>query len=192
MIKSLPRYVNGDNHTYNSATLFIITHILSSCVGQVIVPRPPHDNWSSLLKELRSKLSRPPALFMFRNVFFWLEWPNDPKYAAVEKVVRLNLTTLLKTRRQVYMERYSQRSKCIVVPRAILDMGVHEVNTYYDYEQMTAYVDASYGLLHHYRVDLGGGIDQPYQVDTRMWDFAQLIIDRTWHLHESILSTDRR
>ena len=164
---------------------------MSLCLGQVIVPRAPHNNWSSLLKELRSKLSRPPALFMFRNVFFWLEWPNDPKYAAVDKVLRLNLTTLLKTRRQVHMEPYSQRSKCIVVPRGIVDMGVHEVNTFFDQEQMTAYVDASYGLLHHYRVDLGGGVNQPFEVDTRMWDFAQLLIDNTWYRHESILTTAR-
>lgn len=167
--------------------MFSARHIVFTDLDEVIVPQPPYNNWQSMLRDLRSKLTKPPAMFMFRNVFFWLEWPNDRKYAAIKKVIRLNLTTLLKTRRELEMQSYSQRSKCIVVPHNVVHMGVHDVNEYIDHQQMTVFVDPSYGLLHHYRVDLGGGINHPYKIDTRMGDFAEQVIDRTWRRHESIL-----
>lgn len=129
-------------------------------------------------------------MFMFRNAFFWLEWPNNPKYAAIDKVTRLNLTTLLKTRRERTILPYGQRSKCIVAPLRVNHMGVHEVNDYSDGMESKVFVDPSFGLLHHYRVDLGGGVNSPYVTDTRMADFADQIIDWTWRRHKSIV--DRR
>ena len=153
---------------------------------QVIVPRPPHNTWQSLLTDLRSKLSRPPAMFMFRNVFFWLEWPDDLEYGAIDKVKRLNLTTLLQTRREQTILPFGQRSKCIVVPPLVNQMGVHEVNKFSG-SSKKVFVDPSFAMLHHYRVDLGGGVNNAYVIDRRMADFADRIVERAWSRHVSIV-----
>ena len=151
----------------------------------MIVPRPPHNNWLSLLTHLRSKVSTPPAMFMFRNVFFWLEWPDDRKYAAVRRVKSFNLTTLLKTRREREILPFGMRSKCIVVPWAVNQMGTHQVNVL-SRTGTKVFVDESYALLHHYRVDMDSGVNNPYLTDTRMADFAKELIVRAWRQHYKV------
>ena len=61
-------------------------------------------------------------------------------------------------------------------------MGTHEVNVF-SRTGTKLFVDESYALLHHYRVDMDGGVNNTYLTDTRMADFAKEIIVRAWRQH---------
>ena len=98
------------------------------------------------------------------HVLFWLEWPDDRRYAAVHGVERFKLTTLLKTHREREILPFGIRSKCIVVPWGVNQMGTHEVNVF-SRTGTKLFVDEIYALLHHYRVDMDGGVKNTYLTD---------------------------
>ncbi|XP_077527501.1 uncharacterized protein LOC144138877 [Haemaphysalis longicornis] len=109
----------------------------------------------AMLKRLheRDKSGRAGA-YSFRNAFFYLQWPDDP-VAAHD---RLPLVTLRKTLRKLHLHAHRQRSKCILEPESVVEVGNHFVWEFLA-GKTTVNVASSVAFLHHYRVCEFGGND---------------------------------
>ncbi|KAK8767201.1 hypothetical protein V5799_006022 [Amblyomma americanum] len=109
----------------------------------------------TMLKRLqeRNKSGRAGA-YSFRNAFFYLQWPDDP-VAAKDK---LPLVTLRKTMRKLHLHAHRQRSKCILEPESVVEVGNHFVWEFLA-GKTTVNVASSVAFLHHYRVCEFGGND---------------------------------
>ncbi|KAH6943794.1 hypothetical protein HPB50_027359 [Hyalomma asiaticum] len=92
--------------------------------------------------------------YSFRNAFFYLQWPDDP-VAAGDK---LPLVTLRKTQRKLHLHAHRQRSKCIMDPESVVEVGNHFVWEFLA-GKTTVNVASSVAFLHHYRVCEFGGND---------------------------------
>ncbi|CAN8003434.1 unnamed protein product [Ixodes hexagonus] len=92
--------------------------------------------------------------YSFRNAFFYLQWPDDP-IAAQD---RLPLVTLRKTLRKAHLHAHRQRSKCILEPESVVEVGNHFVWEFLA-GKTTVNVASSVAFLHHYRVCEFGGND---------------------------------
>ncbi|XP_049273693.1 uncharacterized protein LOC119398742 [Rhipicephalus sanguineus] len=109
----------------------------------------------AMIKRLqdRNKSGRAGA-YSFRNAFFYLQWPDDP-VAAGDK---LPLVTLRKTLRKLHLHAHRQRSKCIMDPESVVEVGNHFVWEFLA-GKTTVNVASSVAFLHHYRVCEFGGND---------------------------------
>ena len=86
----------------------------------------------------------------FRNVFFYLQGPDDRSF-----LTNPPLTAILKTRRRQKLHPPKQRSKYICLPSSVKEAGNHFI---WEFKQgKTLNVPPSYGFLHHYRVCEFGG-----------------------------------
>jgi len=74
-------------------------------------------------------VSRSPyGAFLFRNAFFYLYWENDTKVLPKEQQTPSPyLLTLSKTRRLVKIHKSGVRSKYIVRPQDVVELGNHVV-----------------------------------------------------------------
>lgn len=122
--------------------------------------------------------------FSFKNAFFYLQWPDDPEYLklananpgrqANEKSTKNNLpvylTTLAKTRRRATLHSHRERSKLIVVPDYIVEVGNHFVWQFLP-NKHSFHIDEKAAFLHHYRICEFGGTDclnSPSTIDHRI------------------------
>ena len=128
-----------------------------------------------------------PAAYLVQNVFFRTNWPDDRRADNDSNVRRLDLVTLLKTRREDRPYPHYARSKYVAWTRAAAMLAVHSVMQFVDDPQMMhVLVDERDALLHHYRqwdgdsLDLGSNVPT---VDRRMHDFYADIVDRTATRH---------
>lgn len=119
-------------------------------MDETIIPHQ-HDNLADMLDAinklsvLASTLEKPGA-FSFMNNFFYQTWPDDPVY----RNSTLPLITLRKTRRKQAFTRHKIRSKCIVMPLHVTEMGNHFVWTFqpgWDAFSVPYFI----GFSHHYR-----------------------------------------
>lgn len=109
----------------------------------------------TMLKRLESRNPQGRAgAYSFRNAFFYLQWPDDP----VASEDRLPLVTLRKTLRKSHLHAHRQRSKCILEPESVVEVGNHFVWEFLA-GKTTVNVASSVAFLHHYRVCEFGGND---------------------------------
>lgn len=150
-------------------------------VDEFLVPRK-----HSSLPEVVQSLGEFDA-YIFQNVFFYLYWENDtavhdalygredalgPGLFGEEALVPY-LLTAYKTRRLTTPHKPGQRSKYIVRPERVVEVGNHVVWEHVDAKKVKN-VPTNLGLSHHYRICEFGGFDclkQPNQVDrqTHEW-----------------------
>ncbi|XP_076042153.1 uncharacterized protein LOC143026046 [Oratosquilla oratoria] len=151
-------------------------------VDEFLIPR----NHKTLL-ELTEHMG-PTNVYIFQNVFYYLYWEND---TAVDEALwsRGNdslgvkyfgrreetpyLQTLFKTRRLVKPHKPGTRSKYIVRPEGVLEVGNHMVWGHIGPKRVKN-VPQPLGLSHHYRICEFGGYDcmkLPSEVDriTHQW-----------------------
>lgn len=120
---------------------------------EFIVPHK-HDHLAAMMQELRSKTDMAKAgSYSFMNAFFYLQWPNDTNSKGL-----LPLVTLMKTRRRSRFHPHKQRSKYMVVPPFVVELGNHFVWEFVA-GKGTVNVAPEVGFLHHYRVCEFGGDD---------------------------------
>ncbi|XP_063847995.1 uncharacterized protein LOC135093051 [Scylla paramamosain] len=145
---------------------------------EFLVPRK-HDSLIELLDTYGTKDSN----YVFQNVFFYLYWENDTT-AVYDKLIQEGvspvegpaepyLLTAFKTRRLKKPHKHGVRSKYIVRPERVLELGNHNVWEYIGRKAWKK-VPPEDGLSHHYRICEYGGFDclkQPNMVDrqTHTW-----------------------
>lgn len=127
-------------------TMYRFKYVAMIDLDEFLVPHLDDD-----LKMLLNRLTSLPlaknraGAFSFQNAFFYLQWPDDPKYfelsgksaglpsssaAASPKADHLPvyLTTLAKSRRKAIAHSHRQRSKLILLPDATVEVGNHFVS----------------------------------------------------------------
>jgi len=133
-------------------TMYKFNYLAMIDFDEYIIPHV-HPNLTLMIKSLIRNES---AGFSFRNSFFYLQWPDDPKYILDKP--QIPLTTLAKTRRTIYYHVYGVRSKMIVLPQNIFEVGNHGVWKSINKKWLT-FVKPSIAFLHHYRICEFGGDD---------------------------------
>lgn len=146
-------------------------------VDEFLVPRK-HNS----LPEVVQSLGEYDA-YIFQNVFFYLYWENDtavhdalygredalgPGLFGEEALVPY-LLTAYKTRRLTTPHKPGQRSKYIVRPERVVEVGNHVVWEHVGAKKVKN-VPTDLGLSHHYRICEFGGFDclkHPNQVDRK-------------------------
>jgi Glycosyltransferase family 92 len=124
-----------------------------------------HDSLTDLLQDLEGQEANF-SMVMFRNAFFYLQWPDD------RGASNTNLMTLKKTRRNKYLHKANMRSKYICKPEEVVEVGNHFVweSRAPQAKQLVLGIDE--GFLHHYRICEFGGDDcirQSSEKDRTTW-----------------------
>ncbi|XP_050697341.1 beta-1,4-galactosyltransferase galt-1-like isoform X3 [Eriocheir sinensis] len=140
---------------------------------EFLIPRK-HDSLLDLLASYGDNHSA----YVFQNVFFYLYWENDTAVAyetlrregvtPVEGEGEPYLLTAFKTRRMDTPHKSGIRSKYIVRPERVVELGNHHVWEYVDGKKMIKRVPPDDALSHHYRICEYGGYEclkHPAHVD---------------------------
>ena len=137
--------------------------------------------WISILFDIIPATST----YIFSNTFFRMDWPDDEKSSSDSAISRLRLSTLLKLRREANIWPAYSRSKVIVKPKMIVQLGVHFVYIYVDsFLANDCEVPHHQALLHHYRAWEDDDAGVAGVSDRRMTNFTEKIISRTSFIHE--------
>lgn len=152
-------------------TMYRFKYVLMIDLDEYIVP---HKNTS--LKVLMAHLSRnSKSAERTGDSFFYLQWPDD----EASKSLPYKLLTLQKTTRKAKFHAHKQRSKCIVLPEKVVEMGNHFVWEFATGKAMTN-VAPEAAFLHHYRVcEFGGNdcINTTHVTDRRMYAWRDQLVD---------------
>ncbi|XP_065352876.1 uncharacterized protein LOC135947833 isoform X2 [Cloeon dipterum] len=110
---------------------------------EFIVPR---EN-VSLVEFMRLSEKEDPLLAaaVFPNVFYYLQWPDNPNYKG------LDLVTQKKTRRRTVFTPRGGRAKYICKPERVAEVGNHKLWEMSDKIFKQLLISTSYASLHHYR-----------------------------------------
>lgn len=170
-------------------------------LDELIVPRR-HDTWFQMLRSIRKTRKQQyqqretnirklltPGAFLFKNVFFRMDWNNSPTSEGANHslAVELKLNTLLKTNREERVYPVFVRSKYIAVAKTVSMVGVHSVLNFIDDANLThVMVDEDQGLLHHYRRWMDDDPVTPV-ADDRMHHFDKNIISAVNYVHSHVL-----
>lgn len=120
------------------------------------------------LLQLIASYDKEYSSYVFQNVFFYLYWENDT-IATYDKLHQEGipavpdngepyLLTPLKTRRLTTPHKHNVRSKYIVRPERVVELGNHQVWEYVGAKSVKQVPDTD-GLSHHYRICEYGGFD---------------------------------
>lgn len=155
-------------------TMYRFRYVLMIDLDEYIIP---HKNLSLalLLAQLIKKNPDRTGAFSFQNAFFYLQWPNDTASATLP----YKLLTLQKTIRKSKFHAHKQRSKCVVLPERVVEMGNHFVWEFLAGKTMMN-IPPDMGFLHHYRVcEFGGNdcINTTHVVDRRTYGWRDALIE---------------
>ena len=113
-------------------------------IDEMFVPKN-HTNWVAMITSLANYSQY--AGFSVSSAFFDPKW--RPEVDSFEVKLRMALHTLTDVIRTKQLSRY--RTKCIVDPRRIFELGIHHVSKPVMATLQTIQVPDDYVLLHHYR-----------------------------------------
>ncbi|KAH7637473.1 heterotrimeric g protein alpha subunit b-like protein [Dermatophagoides farinae] len=145
-----------------------------------------HQNLIDLLHDVEQFYPNKIGAFSFRNGFFYLQYPDDnQQQQQIGKSINNDnlhhkLITLTKTWRKINLNIHKQRSKCIVLPENVVEMGNHFVWEF-TYGKHTLNIDPKIAYLHHYRVCEFGGDncinDSEHIIDRRAYYWAPSLLN---------------
>jgi len=133
-----------------------------------------HDSLTDLLQDLEGKEANFSTV-MFRNAFFYLQWPDDRGAAS-----NTHLMTLKKTRRNKDLHKANTRSKYICKPEEVVEVGNHFVWETRTSQVKQLILGQEEGFLHHYRICEFGGDDcikQKSERDRTTWKWKSALIN---------------
>jgi len=164
-------------------------YLVYTDLDEIIVPRS-HDSWRGMMKHLdrlrtgstRSRGTR--GAFLFRNAFFRIDWPDEGADRSADEQLRLK--TLLKLRREDEIWPFYQRTKYILVPKAVLQIGIHYVFEFVHSGINHKEVPADVALLHHYREWSGNNSGTLGVVDKEMLRFADPLRQSVRAVHRTL------
>ncbi|CAL1277963.1 unnamed protein product [Larinioides sclopetarius] len=143
-------------------TMYLFHYVILLDFDEYIVPRD-HESYLDMLHQLEEDnkhIRGQPGSFVFKNVFFYLYWENDTTVYGIEPEKPPQwvpyLITQYKTRRLSSAMKIGSRSKYIVVPERIVEVGNHVVWRHTSGSRAISVPDTM-ALLHHYRICEFGG-----------------------------------
>ncbi|KFM82603.1 hypothetical protein X975_11956, partial [Stegodyphus mimosarum] len=143
-------------------TMYLFNYVVMLDFDEYIIPRE-HESYSEMIQQLEDDNKRirgKPGSFVFRNTFFYLYWENDTTVYGVEPEKPPDFTPYLitqyKTRRLSTSMKVGSRSKYIVVPERVIEVGNHVVWRHTSGSRAIQVPD-TVALLHHYRICEFGG-----------------------------------
>ncbi|KAI5723748.1 hypothetical protein M8J76_010411 [Diaphorina citri] len=95
--------------------------------------------------------------YSFQNAFFYLQWPNDDSIRSWNRF-ETGLVSIAKTKRKAKLHPHKQRSKYIIRPEFVVEVGNHFVWEFLP-GHASLNVPQNAGILHHYRICEFGGND---------------------------------
>ncbi|KFM72270.1 hypothetical protein X975_10615, partial [Stegodyphus mimosarum] len=134
-------------------TMYRFRYVLMIDLDEYIIPHK-NSSLTVMLEHLNKKNQERTGAYSFQNAFFYLQWPNDTSSSSLP----YKLLTLQKTIRKSKFHAHKQRSKCIVLPERVVEMGNHFVWEFIAGKTMMN-IPPDMGFLHHYRVCEFGGND---------------------------------
>ena len=162
--------------------MFRTKYIAFIDLDERIIPKQDF-TWTELIYRLEQNISQEMRSetcgFSFRNVFFNTKWPDD-KESPLNQNSSVRIQTLMKTRRQVFIQAHTDRSEAIVNPRKVDLMTVHYVQISYNSKSQMYVVDPSVAALHHYRFRK---ILRESVIDRTMFKYSKDLIKRMSQLH---------
>ncbi|RWS12070.1 uncharacterized protein B4U79_02859 [Dinothrombium tinctorium] len=143
-------------------TMFRFKFVLMIDLDEYIVPHLDRNLTELIhrLSALNSNYYRRGA-YSFQNAFFYLQWPDDSSQvnrSSGQSRISNSLITLLKTRRKEKLHIHKQRSKLIVAPQRVVEVGNHFVWEFVP-KYTVVNVSPRVAFLHHYRICEYGGDD---------------------------------
>ncbi|XP_015928667.1 uncharacterized protein [Parasteatoda tepidariorum] len=143
-------------------TMYFFRYVIMLDFDEYIIPRE-HETYMDMLHQLEEDnkhIRGRPGSFVFKNVFFYLYWENDTTVYGAEPEKPPQwvpyLITQYKTRRLSTSMKIGSRSKYIVVPDRIIEVGNHVVWRHTSGSRAISVQD-TVALLHHYRICEFGG-----------------------------------
>lgn len=166
-------------------TMYKYKHVAMIDLDEYIIPYK-FDHLNQMIGFLNDHITNKnqsisPGAYSFQNSFFYLQWPDDEVTAQNEKLK--NLITISKTRRKIILQKHKIRSKCIVNPEKVIEMGNHFVWEFVPGSTMIN-VSPTIGFLHHYRICEFGGDDcvkAKSVIDKRVHFWGDKLIKRVDH-----------
>ncbi|XP_054714319.1 uncharacterized protein LOC129223960 [Uloborus diversus] len=155
-------------------TMYRFRYVLMIDLDEYIIPHK-NSTLTVMLNHLSKKNPDRTGAYSFQNAFFYLQWPNDTSSAGLP----YKLLTLQKTIRKSKFHAHKQRSKCIVLPERVVEMGNHFVWEFIAGKTMMN-IPPDMGFLHHYRVcEFGGNdcINTTHVVDRRTYFWKDTMIE---------------
>ncbi|XP_076314683.1 beta-1,4-galactosyltransferase galt-1-like [Tachypleus tridentatus] len=134
-------------------TMYRFRFVLMIDFDEFIVPHKS-ESLTAMLEVLTKNKSPKVGAYSFQNSFFYLQWPSDP----MSRGLPVRLITLEKTVRKLKFHPHKQRSKCIVLPEHVVEIGNHLVWEFLPGRAMVN-IPSDFGFLHHYRICEFGGND---------------------------------
>ncbi|GFO14384.1 upf0392 protein f13g3.3 [Plakobranchus ocellatus] len=139
--------INHCLHRYR----WLSRYIVFTDLDEFIIPRQ-HDSWSQLIG-YRQKRSPNIAAFLFRSTVFAKNLPTPAKGFEL-KAFEYGSAVFWYTQRDKYIFPALQRSKLIVDPRRVEEIGIHNV---WIGSGTTDDVPPTQGMVYHYRMPLRSG-----------------------------------
>ena len=118
--------------------MFSTRYLAFMDVDEMVVPRN-HSSWFSMITSVKNYSQH--AGFSINSVFF------DPNWSQEGSVTLHRLTNIIRTKQ---LSRY--RTKCMVNPRRIFEIGIHHVSKPVVASLETVKLPEEFVLLHHYRI----------------------------------------
>ena len=146
-------------------------------LDEIIVPHK-HTTWTELIQAVpaRSPQNLTIASYIFRNTFFFANWPDDEDASRDQNIRKSKITTLLKVQRENRIYPGFSRSKYIVdLDKAVVVLA-HYVDEFV-HGAVSQTISPELGLLHHYRATMEIRPQKAVK-DTTMHRFKQEIIRR--------------
>uniref|UniRef100_A0A8D9AU23 Glycosyltransferase family 92 protein n=1 Tax=Cacopsylla melanoneura TaxID=428564 RepID=A0A8D9AU23_9HEMI len=137
--------------------MYLYSYIMFIDLDEFIVPKN-----NTTLVELISWLSKHLSThsigsYSFQNAFFYLQWPNDDSIDLGNRF-ESSLVSISKTKRKLKLHPHKQRSKYIIRPEHVVEVGNHFVWEFIP-GHGSLNVPQNTGILHHYRICEFGGND---------------------------------
>jgi hypothetical protein len=144
--------------------MFSSRYVVFTDLDEFAIPRNTMTWTDMLAREFPCPKER--GAFLFPNCFFRRDWRDDEH--ATDAVKRLQLVTQLKVNREDNVWPHFSRSKYMLQPRMIVQIGVHFVFEFLDRNvEGHCEVPHSTAMLHHYRLwEDEEGFEAPQVRDT--------------------------
>ena len=127
--------------------MFSTRYLAFMDVDEMVVPRN-HSSWFSMITSVKNYSQH--AGFSINSVFFDPNWSQEGSSSEVSIKHRVTLHRLTNIVRTKQLSRY--RTKCMVNPRRIFEIGIHHVSKPVVASLETVKLPEEFVLLHHYRI----------------------------------------
>ncbi|XP_065353625.1 uncharacterized protein LOC135948332 [Cloeon dipterum] len=163
--------------------MFKHKYLMFADFDEFLVPEGKDANLLKFVEKISAK-EKKVASFLFKNTFYFLEWPTDPKYKG------LDLITQTKTIRQKGFDPPMSRSKYITKPERVTMVGNHFVWENTNGAWTWKGLNETEASSRHYRIcefppDVCRN-PQRGERDARMWDFEKQLSEKMNQVQEEI------